>query len=258
MTAVSSAFASVMASPESARASLVATRANWTQRSRRRDSLAPKWSLASNPFTSAAKWVSMSDESNWVIGPTPERPAIRLCQVAGALLPSGLTAPTPVITTLFGNILGENNTGFRLEIQAGRNPPLSDAGRACNWREPMTFSQREKVPMQRPREAWVLHRRLRGAITRSDVDSAETSRGIGPGFALSGLDLDWGVATQGVALGYPLRPRWGRPALAQNSQLLPSHRAGFSAPPHPRGSSAQRLTRAPSPAGRRYWARAGL
>jgi len=26
----------------------------------------------------------------------------------------------------------------------------------------MTFSQREKVPMQRPRGAWAVHRRLRG------------------------------------------------------------------------------------------------
>ena len=65
---------------------------------------------------------------------------------------------------------------------------VSASVRTADRREPMTFSQREKVPMQLPRFARELHRRLRGATTRAIVGPAGTFHGIGPGFALSGLN----------------------------------------------------------------------
>ena len=41
------------------------------------------------------------DESNAVIGPTPLRPAMRPIQKSSRVLPKGVTAPSPVMTTLF-------------------------------------------------------------------------------------------------------------------------------------------------------------
>jgi len=57
-------------------------------------------SVGSKPFTSQAKVTAKALASKWVIGAAPERPAIRFSQVVGTSLPSGVTAPRPVITTL--------------------------------------------------------------------------------------------------------------------------------------------------------------
>src|SRR5512147_718643 len=56
----------------------------------------------SNPFTSQAKCVEWWEASKCVMGPAPERPARRACQVSSVPIPTGDTSPTPVTTTLRG------------------------------------------------------------------------------------------------------------------------------------------------------------
>ena len=80
-------------------ASLAATRASWLTRSRCLALRRPKIDSASKPGTSAAMRTGNSLGSNRDIFPTPDRPACRPSQVADAVSPSGLTIPTPVITT---------------------------------------------------------------------------------------------------------------------------------------------------------------
>src|SRR5512140_512269 len=54
----------------------------------------------SNPFTSAAMVVEKSFASNRVIGPTPDVPARIASHVLRTPTPRGVTAPSPVTTTL--------------------------------------------------------------------------------------------------------------------------------------------------------------
>ena len=61
----------------------------------------------SKSLTSAAIRVVRRDGSNWVMGPTPDLPAIRPAQVDGTSLPSGVMAPMPVTTTRAGAVLSE-------------------------------------------------------------------------------------------------------------------------------------------------------
>src|SRR6266536_4304888 len=53
----------------------------------------------SKPFTSHANFTGLCTGSNRVIGPAPERPATRPCQVIGTSVPRGVTNPRPVIAT---------------------------------------------------------------------------------------------------------------------------------------------------------------
>ena len=62
--------------------------------------------------------------------------------------------------------------------------------RATDRREPMTFSQREKVPMERPRSARAFHRRLRGEITRATIHPVGPLHGTDPGYTLTGLNTN--------------------------------------------------------------------
>ena len=64
---------------------------------------------------------------------------------------------------------------------------VSASVRTADRREPMTFSQREKVPMQLPRFARELHRRLRGATTRAIVGPQEHFMGLVPVSPFQGL-----------------------------------------------------------------------
>src|SRR5512143_550675 len=57
-------------------------------------------SSAWNPLTSAANVAANCDGSNLVIGPTPDRPARSAAHVGPTPIPSGVTAPSPVTTTL--------------------------------------------------------------------------------------------------------------------------------------------------------------
>src|SRR3990170_6840135 len=54
----------------------------------------------SKPFTSQAKSTAKPSVSNCVIGPAPDAPAISAAQLDSTSLPSGVTAPRPVMTTL--------------------------------------------------------------------------------------------------------------------------------------------------------------
>ena len=68
-------------------------------RSMRRASLEEKRGVGSNPFTSAAMRVGKVLASNFVIGPAPDRPAFNPSQYSERVLPSGVMAPMPVMTT---------------------------------------------------------------------------------------------------------------------------------------------------------------
>src|SRR5262249_15203467 len=64
-----------------------------------RSSFLSMYLSGSNPLSSPAMRVSKPAVSNPVMGPIPERPSMRACQNSSAALPTGVTAPTPVITT---------------------------------------------------------------------------------------------------------------------------------------------------------------
>jgi len=60
------------------------------------------WSIqvrGSNSFSSQAKVTGYSLASHCTIGAAPDFPAIRFCHDVSTSLPSGVTAPMPVITT---------------------------------------------------------------------------------------------------------------------------------------------------------------
>jgi hypothetical protein len=86
-------------SPASASASAVATSASCVQRSVRRISFRSRTEDGSNPWTSPAIRLPIRRGSKAPIVRTPERPSMRFCQKLGTSLPSGVTAPSPVITT---------------------------------------------------------------------------------------------------------------------------------------------------------------
>src|SRR5215467_11419893 len=64
-----------------------------------RSSFLSMYLRGSKPLSSPAMRVSNPVASNRVMGPMPERPSRRACQNSSAVLPTGVTAPTPVITT---------------------------------------------------------------------------------------------------------------------------------------------------------------
>ena len=82
-------------------ASKAATKPYWENKSILFCSLRSKTALGSNSFTSPAKATPVSSESNLVILPIPSLPSTRLCQNSFTVLPNGVTAPMPVMTTLF-------------------------------------------------------------------------------------------------------------------------------------------------------------
>ena len=88
-----------MSRPESRSASRAAATIRCAKRSIRRACLRSMNSVASKSFTSQAKCTEYPLESNWVISAAPERPAVRFSQLVSTSLPSGVTAPRPVITT---------------------------------------------------------------------------------------------------------------------------------------------------------------
>ncbi len=55
-------------------------------------------------MTSAASFALKSEASNLVMGPIPCRPAARLSHMDAISFPTGVTAPSPVTTTLFISI----------------------------------------------------------------------------------------------------------------------------------------------------------
>ena len=85
--------------PLSAMASLAAARAYCTKRSVLRISGFSSTVSGSKPLTSAASLALYSAVSNRVTGPMPFFPASSPSQKAGTLLPTGVSAPIPVITT---------------------------------------------------------------------------------------------------------------------------------------------------------------
>src|SRR5262245_10067286 len=54
---------------------------------------------AENPLSSPANFTAWAEVSQAVIGPIPLRPARRPSQVLSVSIPTGLTAPMPVMTT---------------------------------------------------------------------------------------------------------------------------------------------------------------
>src|SRR5439155_1516391 len=73
--------------------------AYWRKGSRRRASFLSTKSSGSKFFTSPAMRVGKPAGSNFVIGPTPERPCSSADQNSSAVLPTGVRAPSPVRTT---------------------------------------------------------------------------------------------------------------------------------------------------------------
>ena len=92
---------SFISEPQSASASLAATTANWVNRSIWRISFFSRWSAGSKPRTIPATLMPTSVGSNLSILEMPSLPCLTFSQNVFASLPSGLTVPTPVITTLF-------------------------------------------------------------------------------------------------------------------------------------------------------------
>ena len=92
---------SSMVRPACARASSVAAVANCVKRSILRASREPNEAAASKPFTSAANLVLCALASNKVMGAVPDLPASKAAQVSPIVFPSGLTHPSPLITTRF-------------------------------------------------------------------------------------------------------------------------------------------------------------
>ena len=101
-TATRSSFSSLMVSPDCPKASRAAAMANWVTRWTRSGFLAktPGSLVCGSKFLiSAAIWTSCCDGSNRVMRPTPDLRLIRLVQVSVTVLPKGVTAPIPVMTT---------------------------------------------------------------------------------------------------------------------------------------------------------------
>jgi len=115
---------SSMIKPDCARASSVATVANWVKRSILRASRVPNKATGSKPLTSAANLVLCALASKWVMGAAPDFPANSASQVSFTLFPTGLTQPKPVITTrvliriLLDKFLCQTPKGFSREADA--------------------------------------------------------------------------------------------------------------------------------------------
>ena len=123
------AFASVICKSDCASASFAEAIVNCSKRSRRRASFASIYFSGVKPFTSAAMCTCNGDESNCVIGPTPETPSIKFFQDSATLKPSGFTVPMPVTTILsciydasknFVDLLALHNTPNKRTSHAGR------------------------------------------------------------------------------------------------------------------------------------------
>jgi hypothetical protein len=83
----------------SSHASWVAPNANWTNRSVRRASFVSRYVAGSKPSTSPATLTARSSVGNCVIPRTPLRPEVIPAQKSSTPIPTGVTAPMPVITT---------------------------------------------------------------------------------------------------------------------------------------------------------------
>src|SRR4029077_9179803 len=81
----------------SATACSAAPTANCANRSKRRTSFLSRNRPGSKPLTSHANFTGLCTGSNRVIGPAPERPAIRPSHVLCTSVPRGVTTPRPVI-----------------------------------------------------------------------------------------------------------------------------------------------------------------
>ncbi len=90
--------------PASLTASSVENKAYCTNGSSLRASFRPKKPSASNPFTSQANLVLNFSTSKLLIKAAPLTPLIRLFQYSGTVLPIGVSAPSPVTTTLLNSI----------------------------------------------------------------------------------------------------------------------------------------------------------
>ncbi len=96
----SGSMAPSASSPLDAMASSDATSANCTLRSLCSATDLPRAAAASKPFTSAATLTRKPVVSNAVMVPMPDSPLTSASQLCGAVLPTGVMAPMPVMTTL--------------------------------------------------------------------------------------------------------------------------------------------------------------
>ena len=95
--------------PQSLTASSPTTIPNWVLGSIFLTSFLFKWSRISKFFISQANFVLNFSGSKRVMGPAPLVPFSKLDQYSSLLLPMGVRAPTPVITTRFNSICIELN-----------------------------------------------------------------------------------------------------------------------------------------------------
>ena len=84
--------------PAWATACLAEATAKWVERAILRAALPASHSVGSKSCTSQAILTLNASVSNAVIGPAPESPAFIRRQKVGTSLPTGVTAPSPVIT----------------------------------------------------------------------------------------------------------------------------------------------------------------
>ena len=92
---------SLRSEPQSSRASLAATTANWVKRSMWRMSFLSRCAAGSKSRTIPATLISTSVVSNVSMVEMPSLPCLTLFQKVSRLQPSGFTVPIPVMTTRF-------------------------------------------------------------------------------------------------------------------------------------------------------------
>ena len=89
-----------MEMPASANASFAAATAYWEKVPIRLAALKSIRSFATKPFTSPARCTLYSVVSNFVMVPIPQAPFRTPSQNSSTVFPIGVTAPSPVMTTL--------------------------------------------------------------------------------------------------------------------------------------------------------------
>src|SRR4051794_30102060 len=107
-----------MSIPESASAIRAAATTSCAKRSMRRACLNSIHCAGSKSLTSQANLTGKSETSNCVIGPAPDSPASRASHVVATSLPSGVSAPRPVITTRLRPLTLTARSPSRLHAEA--------------------------------------------------------------------------------------------------------------------------------------------
>ena len=130
-------------------ASIAAATPKWTSLAVRRTSLALIAAAGSKPFTSAAMLTGKASASNARMTSTPLRPDTSASHVEAASFPTGVTAPTPVMTTrLIGRTDGGAARGVAPGPARGRRWRLIAQARYTVWVSSQSQTQRHRLTAQ--------------------------------------------------------------------------------------------------------------